>query len=223
MSLFNFYDGITARLRASGDYVWPTALRLIMFWEFWESGITKYNGENWFSSIPWADWQKGFPWPFSALPQDLNWFFATWGELAFAVMLLLGLFTRFTAFSLIVITSVATAAVHWPAEYDGLSGLWEGYLITAKGGGNFKLPLLFMIMLLPLVFYGGGKLSLDTLFVNLTGRTDRQDERAGDWQSVGLALFVLAFSVIWLEPAWGGVLLLASVLALMAPQFLDQR
>ncbi|NIP17976.1 MAG: DoxX family membrane protein, partial [Xanthomonadales bacterium] len=138
MAILESYDGLTARLRAAGDYVWPLALRLIMFWEFWEAGITKFRGSNWFSDIPWAGWQKGFPWPFKLLPTDLNWFLATWGELVFAFLILFGLFTRFAAFSLIVITMVATAAVHWPAEWSGLGGLWEGYLITAKGGGNFK-------------------------------------------------------------------------------------
>jgi uncharacterized membrane protein YphA (DoxX/SURF4 family) len=34
------------------------ALRLIFAWEFWEAGLTKLNGENWFAEIPWADWQK---------------------------------------------------------------------------------------------------------------------------------------------------------------------
>jgi putative oxidoreductase len=220
MSIVNFYDGLTARLRSAGDWIWPLALRLILAWEFWESGIEKYHGNNWFGSLLEDD---KFPWPFSAMSADLNWFFATWGEMVFAVMLLLGLFTRFTAFSLIVITAVATAAVHWPMEYEGLGELWKGYEISAKGGfGNYKLPLLFIIMLLPLVFHGGGKLSLDHLFLVVSGRRDRLDDRTADWQSLGLGLFVLAFSVVWMEPAWGLTLLVASAIALTAPQFLDQ-
>ena len=111
--MYDAYDNLTARLRSAGDWLWPLALRLIMFWEFWEAGITKLRGNNWFADIPWADWQKGFPWPFTTLSTDLNWFAATWGELLFSVLILLGLFTRFAAISLIVITTVATAAVHW--------------------------------------------------------------------------------------------------------------
>lgn len=220
MALFDFYDGITARLRSAGDFVWPTALRLILFWEFWESGITKYNGKNWFDSIPWADWQKGFPWPYSSLPTDLNWFLATWGELVLAVMLLLGLLTRFTAVSLIVVTSVATAAVHWPAEYDSLGALWEGYVITAKEAGNFKLPLLFVILLLPLVFHGGGKLSLDHALLGMTGRIGRLDDSTRDWQAAGLALAVLGITLVWVEPGWGLPLLVAGGVGLLVPQFL---
>ena len=166
--MFDAYDNITARLRASGDYLWPLVLRLIMFWEFWEAGLKKLRGDNWFAGIPWADWQKGFPWPFSAIPTDLNWLAATWGELVFAVLILFGLFTRFAALSLIVITVVATAAVHWPAEWGSLAELWSGYVITSKGAGNYKLPLLFLVILLPLLFHGGGKISLDHFLLKLT-------------------------------------------------------
>ncbi len=201
--MYDAYDNLTARLRASGDYLWPLALRLIMFWEFWESGITKLRGENWFAEIPWADWQKGFPWPFGAIPTDLNWLAATWGELVFAVMILLGLFTRFAAISLIVITVVATAAVHWPAEWSSLGELWQGYVITAKGAGNYKLPLLFVFILLPLVFYGGGKVSVDHLLLKLTGRDSCISDRIGDGIAAGLMFAVMGITTFFLEPSWG--------------------
>jgi len=220
--MINFYDNITSRLRASGDYVWPLALRLILAWEFWESGVTKMNGENWFAEIPWADWQKGFPFPFDQISTNLNWFFATWGELVFAVMLLFGLFTRFAAISLIIITAVATAAVHWPAEWNSLAELWSGYVITSNGGGNFKLPLLFVIMLLPLVFTGGGKFSLDHLLVIMTGRGDLVNDRTGGLQSGGLALIILGLATVWVEPTWGISLLVAGALAMMVPEFIGK-
>jgi len=215
MTAIRLYDNLTARLRASGDYVWPLFLRLILAWEFWESGVTKLRGENWFAEIPWADWQKGFPFPFDRLPVDLNWTLATWSELVFAVMLLLGLFTRFAAVSLIVVTAVATAAVHWPAHWNGLGQLWDGYAITPDGAGNFKLPLLFVVMLLPLVFHGAGKISTDHLLLALSGRRDRLAEQAGGLQAAALAFFVLALTLIWLEPVWGLPLLAAGALALV--------
>ena len=219
MSVIRLYDTLTSQLRASGDYVWPLVLRLIIAWEFWESGITKLHGENWFAQIPWADWQKGFPFPFDQIPVNLNWFLATWGELVFAVMLLLGLFTRFAALSLVVVTVVATAAVHWPAEWNGLAELWSGYVITSKGAGNFKLPLLFVVILLPLVFNGGGRISLDQLMISLSGRSNQLNDRDGGMQSAGLALLVLALASIWVEPAWGIVLLAASAVAMLIPKF----
>src|SRR3546814_8454732 len=76
--------------------------------------MEKFHGQNWFADLPWASWQVGFPWPFSLISVDANWFMATWSELIFSIMLLLGLFTRFTAFSLFIVTVVATVAVHWP-------------------------------------------------------------------------------------------------------------
>jgi len=214
MSVIEIYDNFTSRLRTSGEYMWPLLLRLILAWEFWESGVTKLHGENWFAQIPWADWQKGFPFPFDLVSTHLNWLFATWAELVFAVMLLLGLLTRFAAISLVVVTMVATAAVHWPAEWSGLAELWSGYVITSNGNGNFKLPLLFVVMLLPLVFNGGGRISLDQLLISLSGRNGRPDSRAGALQSAGLALLILGLSGIWLEPAWGLWLLIASALSL---------
>jgi len=219
MAVIKFYDNLTSRLRASGDYVWPLALRLILAWEFWEAGITKLRGQNWFADIPWSDWQKGFPYPFDMLPVDLNWLLATWGELVFAGLLLVGLFTRFAAISLIVVTVVATAAVHWPSEWNNLAELWSAYVITSKGAGNFKLPLLFVVMLLPLVFYGGGRFSLDHLLIIASRRGTRLDDRTDGLQSVGLALLVLSISTIWIEPTWGISLLVASTLAIMIPEF----
>jgi putative oxidoreductase len=217
--MLRFYDNLTARLREAGDYIWPLALRLILAWEFGEAGFAKLRGTNWFGDIPWADWQKGFPFPFDRLPSDVNWLAATWGELLFSALLVLGLFTRFAAVSLLVITFVAAAAVHWPAEWHGLAGLWEGYVITSKGAGNFKLPLLFGIMLLPLVFYGGGKLSLDHLLLKASRRSDRTTDYTSGLQTAGLALLVLGSGAVWVEPAWGVPLLAAGALAIVLGEF----
>ncbi|HEY5775321.1 MAG TPA: DoxX family protein [Xanthomonadales bacterium] len=217
MSVIRIYDDLTARLRVSGEYIWPLLLRLFMSWEFWESGVAKLRGENWFEQIPWADWQKGFPFPFDLVSTNLNWFLATWSELVFALMLLLGLFTRFTAISLVVVTMVATAAVHWPAEWSSLANLWSGYVITSSGDGNFKLPLLFVVMLLPLVFNGAGKISLDHLLIRLSGRSGQLERRIGGLQATGLGLLILGLASIWLEPVWGTPLLIASALAILIP------
>ena len=210
--MIELYDNLTARLRASGDWVWPTVLRLIMFWEFWESGTTKHGGRNWFGSI-----EDKFPFPFSSLGAELNWIAATWGELVFSIMVLLGLFTRFAAFSLIVITVVATAAVHWPAEWGSLAELWQGYAISDKGFGNFKLPLLFVVILMPLVFYGGGKFSLDHLMLKVMGRDAYANDRIGDLAAAGLACAVLGVAFIFLLPAWGYTLFGLALFCFLLP------
>ncbi len=219
--MLDFYDTLTARLRASGDYVWPLALRLILAWEFWESGITKLHGNNWFADIPWADWQRGFPWPFSTFPLELNWLAATWGELIFGLMLLFGLFTRFAAVSLVVITAVAAAAVHWPVHWGSFLELWQGYAITSKdGSGNFKLALLFIIMLLPLVFHGGGRLSLDHVLLKIGGRSAAVDDRLGDAPAAALAFLILGFSTVFLESSWGLGLIALAFLTATVPRLL---
>lgn len=220
MPTLDLYDEVTARLRASGEYIWPLLLRLIMWWEFWESGTVKLNGKNYFSSIPWADWQVGFPFPFNAIPTDLNWFLATWGEIIFSLMVLFGLFTRFAAFSLIIVTVVAMLAVHWPAEWSSLGELWKGYAITAKNGyGNYKLPLLFMIMLMPLVYHGAGKLSIDHGLKMLTGRAYEQ-RRIGDLTATGIGLIVLGIPLTYMFTVLGAIVLLAGIALLLAARFI---
>ena len=219
MQLIKFYDAITARLKASGDYIWPLALRVIMFWEFWEAGIGKYRGNNWFADIPWADWQMGFPVPFNLLPTDLNWTLATWGELIFSILILLGLFTRFAAFSLLVITVVATAAVHWPAEWNSLAELWNGYVISPKGAGNFKLPLLFVLILLPLIFHGGGKISLDFLLLS-SKRKNQRNTVTNDLSAVALGFLVLGVTTVFLLPVVGYAFLGLALLTVLAHAFI---
>jgi putative oxidoreductase len=212
--MINLYDHLTARLRASGDYLWPLVLRLIMFWEFWESGMEKLKGNNWFASI-----QDDFPYPFNQLSADLNWLAAQYGELVFSVMLALGLFTRFAAFSLIIITVVAASAVHWPAEWASLAELWKGYAISDKGFGNYKLPLLFVVALLPLVFYGGGKISLDRLLLKLTGRESYTQDSIGDAYATAWMFIILGFTTIFVEPYWGITFFALGAASMILPMF----
>ncbi len=148
-------------------------LRILIGWEFLEAGIEKYNGENWFHQI-----HDQFPFPFNVIPASVSWTMATYFELIGGLALILGLGTRFFAFSLIILTVVATAAVHWPTDWHTLAELVKGYAITDKGFGNFKLPLIFLTMLIPLVFMGGGKLSLDSLLNRFTRSRRIRGERA---------------------------------------------
>ena len=141
-----------------GSWLPQLVLRALIDWEFLEAGLEKLHGENWF-----ADVADKFPFPFNLLPPDLSWFLATWTELLGGVCIWLGLATRFWSAGLLILTIVAIAGVHWPAEWSSLSELWKGYAITDRGYGNFKLPLIFIAMLLPLLFTGAGRVSLDEL------------------------------------------------------------
>jgi len=141
---------------ALGRWLGLLSLRVLLAWEFGEAGWEKWQGHNWF-----ADIQDQFPWPFKLIPADINWALATGFEVVGAVALLLGLGTRFFAASLAVLTVVAMLSVHWPAAWSGLPELMRGYVFTDQGHGNFKLPVIFMAMLWPLLWQGAGRCSLD--------------------------------------------------------------
>jgi putative oxidoreductase len=139
-----------------GLWLGMLSLRLILGWEFFESGLEKYRGSNWFIDI-----QDSFPFPLSLVPTEISWQMATWFELIGALALVVGLATRFFSVSLIVLTVVAILSVHWPAEWHSLADLLRGYAITDQGFGNYKLPAIFIAMLLPLALMGPGRLSFD--------------------------------------------------------------
>ena len=118
-------------------------LRIFLAYEFFLAGVEKWRGENWFAEI-----QNQFPFPFNLLPVDLSWSMAMWTELLAPIALVLGLLTRFASLSLLVLTLVAWASVH----------ATHGYNVCDNG---FKMPLIYALMLVPLLLSGAGKLSLD--------------------------------------------------------------
>lgn len=132
----------------------PIFLRLLLAYEFGEAGLEKLHGDNWFADL-------SFPFPFSLLPTDFSWTLATGLEIIAPIALILGFMTRFFSAALMVLTVVAIAAVHWPAEWHTLAELWKGYAITDQGYGNYKLPLLYLFMLGSLLLSGSGRLAID--------------------------------------------------------------
>ena len=141
--LLNLLDQLLSLANRIGEFLPQLGLRLLLAYEFWESGVEKFKGENWF-----ADIQDKFPFPFNIVPVDVSWTLSTWSELLGAVALVVGLGTRFFSVSLAILTLVAWISVH--------AGL--GYNVCQNG---FKLPLIFLIMFLPLILSGPGKLSAD--------------------------------------------------------------
>jgi putative oxidoreductase len=130
-------------LDQSGAWVGLLGIRLLLAYEFGIAGLEKLNGDNWF-----ADIQGDFPFPFSVVPVDLSWFLATWTEVIGAAALVVGLGTRFWAVSLLILDLVAWASVHGA----------NGYNVCDNG---YKLPLMYALMLIPLVLSGPGRLSID--------------------------------------------------------------
>ncbi len=199
---------LTERLDGVGAWLAPLGLRLILAWEFWEAGVSKYQGDNWFMHI-----QANFPFPFNYVPANISWAMATWAEILFSLALLFGLFTRFAAFSLLVLTFVAIAAVHWPDSWASLGELWKGYAISDDGFGNFKLPLLFIVMLIPLIFTGAGKLSLDHALSKAS--QIKAGPAHADMQAWGIGLMAIGGPLAFVMPVTGAAIALFGLLILV--------
>jgi putative oxidoreductase len=163
------------RLDLAGLWLGLLSLRLLLGWDFFESGLEKFQGENWFAEI-----SDRFPFPFNVVPVAFSWQLSTWFELIGAIALVIGIGTRFFSASLFVLTVVAIASVHWPHSWSSLGELAQGYVFTDQGHGNFKLPMLFLGMLLPLMLMGPGRLSLDAwLRARLAGTLPARIRPAG--------------------------------------------
>ena len=206
--LTDLFHTLRDRLEGLGEWLAPLGLRVILAWEFWEAGREKYSGSNWFMDI-----QGQFPFPFNVVPANLSWSMATWAEIIGAIALLLGLGTRFAAFSLFVLTIVATAAVHWPDDWMMFSELLQGYAITDKGHGNYKLPLIFLVMLVPLILRGAGKLSLDALLAGFAGNSAAPAPNA-DLIAWGLGAFAVGLPLAMLLPVFGLTLAVCGLVVL---------
>jgi putative oxidoreductase len=156
-TLVQLYNAVTQPLTKLSDSVPQLFLRLILAWEFGESGFEKLHGTNWFADLT-------FPFPFNLLPPDISWGISTFFEIVGAFALAFGFATRFFSISLMVLTVVAISAVHWPEHWNSFGELLKGYRIVDEDGdgfGNFKLPTIYLVMFLPLLFGGAGKLSVD--------------------------------------------------------------
>ncbi|MCS4533223.1 HvfX family Cu-binding RiPP maturation protein [Neisseria montereyensis] len=133
-------------------------LRFFLAYEFLEAGLEKWSGQNWF-----ADIQDLFPFPFNLFSADFNWTVAMGAELIIPALLIVGLFGRWGALILMVITGVAWYAVH--------SG--NGYNVCNNG---YKMALIYLVALLPLVLQGVGRFSLD--YVLFGKKNNRLSEQA---------------------------------------------
>lgn len=129
--LLNYYHWINQKLSAGTDGM----ILLIRLWiakVFFLSGMTKIA--NWDTTLMLFEYEYSVP----LLPVALAALLATFFELVMPVLLVLGLFTRFAAAPLLVMTAVIELTY-----------------------GSFSEHAYWALLLGILLTYGAGKLSLD--------------------------------------------------------------
>ncbi|NIR58245.1 MAG: DoxX family protein [Gammaproteobacteria bacterium] len=139
---------VAGALNRAGELLPQLGLRFLLAYEFWESGVMKLDATG--GAGPAPEWFAGmdYPFPFGLLPATFNWILVMWTEIIGAVLLVIGLATRFVAIAFVILDVVAWVSVH----------AGNGYNVCDNG---YKLPLMYLIMLLPLLFSGAGKASVD--------------------------------------------------------------
>ena len=116
-------------------------IRVVLAYGFFGPATMKWKDiksiAEWFGSI-------GIPVPY------LNAYLAAGTEAAGVVLLALGLGTRLISIPLIITMIVAIKTVHWANGFEA-------------GNNGFEIPLYYIIMLITLIVFGPGKLSIDYL------------------------------------------------------------
>lgn len=170
-----FQEALFGRL-AHLDGLAPLALRLYLVPVLWMAGTQKIAGME--NTIEWfgnAEYGLGLPFP------ALLAYLAAYSEAIGALLLLLGLATRWISIPLIVVMLVAIFAVHWDhgwaaiadssvpevaqrlgaardllREHGNYSWLTErGDFVILNNG--IELAVTYLLMLLALLFTGGGR------------------------------------------------------------------
>jgi uncharacterized membrane protein YphA (DoxX/SURF4 family) len=177
---YSIHNAIFPRLRQV-DGLAPLALRLYLVPVFWMAGTTKLAGIE--DTIAWfgnPEWGLGLPFP------ALMAYLAAYTEAVGAILLALGLATRWISIPLMVTMLVAIFAVHWDhgwaaiadSQVEDVSARLERAReilqehgnydwLTARGGfvilnNGIEFAVTYLVMLFALLFTGGGRfVSLD--------------------------------------------------------------
>ena len=172
---YSVHSAIFTRLQRF-DGLAPLALRLYLVPVFWMAGTHKIASID--QTIEWfgnPDWGLGLPFP------TLLAYLAAYTEAVGALLLLLGLATRWISIPLIATMLVAIFAVHWDNGWAAIadSGAQEvavrlgtakeilqehgNYAWLTEHGGfvvlnnGIELGVTYLVMLLSLLFTGGGR------------------------------------------------------------------
>jgi len=156
------------------DFLAPLAMRLYLVPIFWMAGTKKLGDME--STIAWfgnPDWGLGLP-----MPEVMAWA-AALAEAGGAILLLIGLATRWISVPLMITMVVAAVTVHWEKGWAAIAETTEsaerlaaansllqqhGNFEWLTGSGEFvilnngiEFAATYFIMLLALFFIGAGK------------------------------------------------------------------
>jgi uncharacterized membrane protein YphA (DoxX/SURF4 family) len=156
------------------DFLAPLAMRLYLVPVFWMAGTNKLGDME--STIAWfgnPDWGLGLP-----MPELMAWA-AALTEAGGAILLLIGLATRWISIPLMITMVVAAVTVHWDKGWAAIAETPEsgerlaaansllqqhGNFEWLTGSGEFvilnngiEFAATYFIMLLALFFIGAGK------------------------------------------------------------------
>jgi uncharacterized membrane protein YphA (DoxX/SURF4 family) len=156
------------------DFLAPLAMRLYLVPVFWMAGSKKLADMD--STIAWfgnPDWGLGLP-----MPELMAWA-AALTEAGGAILLLIGLATRWISIPLMITMVVAAVTVHWDKGWAAIAETPEsaerltaansllqqhGNFEWLSGSGEFvilnngiEFAATYFIMLLALFFIGAGK------------------------------------------------------------------
>ncbi|MDG2272283.1 MAG: DoxX family protein [Halioglobus sp.] len=163
----------------------PLALRLYLVPVFWIAGTKKIAGME--NTIQWfgnPDWGLGLPYP------TLMAYLAAYTEAVGALMLLIGLATRWISIPLIITMLVAIFVVHWDNGWAAIADssaedvavrlgaardilrehgnyAWlteEGPFVIFNNGIEFGVT--YLLMLVSLLFTGGGRFTSVDYFLS---------------------------------------------------------
>lgn len=144
-SLAQKIDGLIEPLRRLANCVgaplFDFGVRLYLGYEFWKSGIVRFNdlkNDNFDNQIFLFELEHPVP----GLDPATAAYLTTGAELILPIMLVLGLFGRFAAAGLLIMTAVIEFTY-----------------------GHFDVHILWAFLALTILIRGPGKLSLDTLIL----------------------------------------------------------
>tara|TARA_B100000029_G_C17008386_1_gene753908 strand:+ start:38 stop:475 length:438 start_codon:yes stop_codon:yes gene_type:complete len=139
MKILNSLHKLLGNLR-NLDFIGFTAIRMYLFFVFWSAGTDRLNTFDEFSK-----WLGSLGMVF---PEILSWLvIAT--EAGGAFLLLVGLFVRWITIPLLIVMANAILLVHWDNGW-------------AQESNGIEMAVTYSVMLLILLFSGGGKyFSLD--------------------------------------------------------------